>query len=718
MLSVKRTELKGVSMAEKVAPVNPPKETGSIRNVVLVGPSGAGKTTLLESLLLAGGAISRAGSTAEGTTVSDHDEVEHRLERSVGLSVAALDFHDTRINFIDTPGYADFAGEVGAGLRAADAALFVVTAKQGFDGNTRLLWQACAEIGMPRAIVVTKTDAPETNANARLAELREVLGAGVLAFEMPSGDDIIDLISQTVHHHAEGKHTAQSASDAEKSLIDSERGLLIEAIVSEADDDALMEEYLSGEEVDPKAIRADVVQAVAHGRFFPVMFTRQTPTGYGMEEVLDLIVEGFPSPLQHSIPAVYKIGDNSPQTLDANSSAGLVAEIIKTSSDPYLGRISIVRIFSGELKADDPVHVAGHFAERSGHEDHDLDEKIGTVNSPFGKVLRPMSVGIAGDIVAVTKLQTAETGDTLSAKSNPIIMPSWQMPEPLHPMAVVAHAKADEDKLAQSLNRLIAEDPCVRLERNAETKQTILWTLGEGHLDVLLDRLKNRFGVNVDAVPFKVALRETLLSSASAQGRLVKQSGGHGQYAVCDITVEPLPGGGFEFVDEVVGGAVPRNYIPSVEHGIRNQMERGLAAGYTVVDIRVRLQDGKSHSVDSSDMAFQQAGAMALQEAAKKAGVSMLEPVSTVTVEVDDEFVGAVLSDISGRRGRVSGTQPATMEGRSQVIAEVPDLELVTYATNLRSLSHGTGRFSRSSHGYELMPAQVAKTFLEAAKEH
>ena len=704
-------------MAEKVAPVNPPRETGAIRNVVLVGPSGAGKTTLLESLLLAAGAIARAGTITDGSTISDYDEVEHRLGRSVGLSVAAVDYKDVRINFIDTPGYADFAGEVGAGLRAADAALFVVTAKHGFDGNTRLLWEACAEVGMPRAIVVSKTDAPETDATARLAELRSALGAGVLAFELPNGDDILDLISQTVHHHAEGKHTAQPASEEEKSLIDSERGLLIEAIVSEADDDALMEEYLGGEEVDPKAVRADVVQAVAHGKFFPVMFTRTVPVGYGMDEILDLIAEGFPSPLQHSVPEVHKVGSDAVVALDATSNQ-LVAEIIKTSSDPYLGRISIVRIFSGSLKADDAVHVAGHFAERSGHEDHDIDEKIGTVNSPFGKVLRPMSAGIAGDIVAVTKLQVAETGDTLSSKAAPVMMPSWTMPEPLHPMAVVAHAKADEDKLAQSLSRLIAEDPCVRLDRNAETKQTVLWTLGEGHLDVLLDRLKNRFGVNVDSVPFKVALRETIQGTASAQGRLVKQSGGHGQYAVCDITVEPNPGGGFEFVDEVVGGAVPRNYIPSVEHGIRNQMERGLVAGYTVVDLRVRLQDGKSHSVDSSDMAFQQAGAMALQEAAKKAGVAMLEPVSHVTVEVDDEFVGAVLSDISGRRGRVSGTQPANLEGRSVVSAEVPDLELVTYATNLRSLSHGTGRFTRESRGYELMPAQVAKQFLEMAKEH
>lgn len=705
-------------MSEKVAPVNPPAEPSAIRNVVLVGPSGAGKTTLFESLLLAAGALPRQGSVADGTTVSDYDDAERRQQRSVNLSVAAVDYRNTRINLIDTPGYADFAGEVGAGMRAADAALFVVTAKSGFDGNTRLLWDACAAIDLPRAIVVTKTDMPESNAVERLEELRRVLGSGVLAFEMPLADDVIDLLSQTVNHHAEGKHTARPAEAAEIAQIASERGLLLEAIISEADDDALMEEYLNGEEVDSTKVRADVVQAVAHARFFPVMFTRQVPAGYGMDEVLDLIVDGFPSPLMHSIPSVHGISDDTPKQLDASVAAPLVAEVVKTTSDPYLGRISLVRIFSGQVKMDDIVHVSGHFAENSGHDDHDSDEKIGGIHSPFGKVLRPMSVGIAGDIVAVTRLTTAETGDTLSAKSQPVLMPPWEMPEPLHPMAVVAHAKADEDKLAQSLHRLIAEDPCVRLERNPETKQTVLWTLGEGHLDVLLDRLKTRYGVNVDPVPFKVALRETLSGTATAQGRLVKQSGGHGQYAVCDIQVEPLPSGsGFEFVDEVVGGAVPRNYIPSVEHGLRNQMERGLAAGYQVVDIRVRLQDGKAHSVDSSDMAFQQAGAMALQEAAKKAGVVMLEPVSTVSIEVDDDYVGAVLSDVSGRRGRVGGTVPAGSPGRSVVQAEVPDLELVTYATQLRSLSHGTGRFRREPHGYEAMPAQVAKAFLEQAKE-
>lgn len=700
-------------MAEKVAPVNPPASTEQIRNVVLIGPSGSGKTTLVESMLFAAGCTGRAGSIADGTTISDYDEAEKRQQRSVNLSVAAFDHQGVRINLIDVPGYADFAGEVGAGLRAADAALFVVTADSGFDGNTRLLWEECARIDMPRAIVVTKIDAPRATTATRVEELRSVLGAGVVAFELPMGDDVFDLLTQAVHNHAAGKHMARAATEDEMLQASDLRGALIEAIIAEADDEALMEQYLSGDEIDSAAARADVVEAVAHARFHPVLFTTTQPAGYGIDEVLDLIVTGFPSPLLHSIPTVQSLGDGSWVELHADAEGPLVAEVVKTTSDPYLGRISLVRVFSGTLREGDIVHVSGHFTAGSGHEDHDVEEKVGSLSSPFGKLLRPVSAGIAGDLVAVARLTRAETGDTLSPKERPVIMPSWSMPEPLHPMAVVAHAKQDEDKLAQGLHRLIIEDPSVRLERTLETNQTVLWTLGEAHLDVLLDRLKTRFGVAVDAEAFKVPLRETIMGTAQGHGRLVKQSGGHGQYAVCDITVEPLPHGtGFEFVDEVVGGAVPRQYIPSVEKGIRAQLERGLAAGYHVVDIRVRLQDGKSHSVDSSDMAFQHAGQLALQEAAAKAGVALLEPVSIIEVEVDEAYVGAVLGDIPTRRGRVTGTQPAVSQGRSVVAAEVPDLELVTYSTTLRSLSHGTGRFTRTPRGYETMPQQLAKTFM------
>jgi elongation factor G len=377
-------------------------------------------------------------------------------------------------------------------------------------------------------------------------------------------------------------------------------------------------------------------------------------------------------------------------------------------TDPYVGRISLVRVFSGTLRPDMTVHVSGHGLADRGHEDHDLDEKIGAVSSPIGKVQRTLDKAIAGDICAVAKLTRAETGDTLSGKDQPLLMQPWTMPEPLLPVAVVARSKADEDKLSQGLGRLVAEDPTMRLEQNAETHQLVIWAMGEAHVDVLLDRLANRYGVAVDPEPLKIALRETLAGPAKGHGRHVKQSGGHGQFAVCDIEVEPLPqGSGFEFVDKVVGGAVPRQFIPSVEKGLRAQMERGVTAGYPMVDLRVTLTDGKAHSVDSSDMAFQMAGGLALRDAASQTQVVMLEPVDEVSVLVDDAYVGAIMGDMSSRRGHVVGTEPVG-NGRTLVRADVPQLEIIRYAIDLRSLSHGTGTFTRRYQRHDPMPPNVA----------
>jgi elongation factor G len=363
------------------------------------------------------------------------------------------------------------------------------------------------------------------------------------------------------------------------------------------------------------------------------------------------------------------------------------------------------------------VHVSGHFSSFFGggdeqapgvHEDHDEDEKIGSLSTPLGKQQRPADRVVAGDLCAIGRLSRAETGDTLSDKETPLVLKPWSMPEPLLPLAIRARAKADEDKLGTGLQRLAAEDPTLRIEHNAETHQIVLWCMGEAHADVVLDRLENRHGAAVDQVELRVPLRETFASKGQGHGRHVKQSGGHGQYAVCDITVEPLPqGSGFEFVDKVVGGAVPRQFIPSVEKGVRAQMEKGLVAGYPVVDIRVTLTDGKAHSVDSSDMAFQTAGALALREAATAARMSLLEPVDEISVLVPDDLVGTVMSDLSGRRGRVLGSEPVGVE-RTLVRAEVPQIEISRYTIDLRAFSHGAASFSRSFVRYEPMPENIA----------
>jgi elongation factor G len=400
--------------------------------------------------------------------------------------------------------------------------------------------------------------------------------------------------------------------------------------------------------------------------------------------------------------------------LTCDPTGPLLAEVVKTTSDPYVGRVSLVRVFSGTVRSDMTVHVSGHFSAfygESTHADHDEDERIGALSVPLGKQQRPVSTVIAGDICAVGRLSRAETGDTLSDKGNPLVLKPWTMPEPLLPIAVQAHAKADEDKLSQGLQRLAAEDPTLRIENNAETHQIVLWCMGEAHSDVVIDGLKTRYGVSVDTVELRVPLRETFATKAAAKGRHVKQSGGHGQYAICDIEVEPLPHGGeFEFVDKVVGGSVPRQFIPSVEKGVRAQMEKGVSAGYPLVDIRVTLFDGKAHSVDSSDMAFQMAGGLALKEAAAKAKVSLLEPVDTVSVMIPDDLVGAVMSDLSGRRGRVLGTERVG-DDRTMVRAEVPQTEITRYAIDLRALSHGAASFSREFARYEPMPDQIAQKF-------
>jgi elongation factor G len=373
-----------------------------------------------------------------------------------------------------------------------------------------------------------------------------------------------------------------------------------------------------------------------------------------------------------------------------------------------VGRISLVRVFSGTLRPDASVHVSGHGRAASGHEDHDDDERIGALTSPLGKQQRPVTQCAAGDICAVAKLGTAETGDTLSDKEQPLLMESWSMPEPLLPVAIVAKSKADEDKLSQALSRLVAEDPTLRLENNAETRQLVLWCMGEAHADLLLDRLANRYGVAVETTDLRVPLRETVAGKAQGLGRNVKQSGGHGEYGICHIEIEPLAdASAFEFVDKIVGGVVPRQFIPSVEKGVRWQMEQGVVAGYPMIGIRVTLYDGKAHSVDSSDMAFQKAGRAALRDAVDKAGPKLLEPVDEVSVLVPDDYVGAIMSDVPSRRGRVLGTEQIGV-GRTLVKAEIPELEITRYAIELRSLSHGTGSFTRSYLRHEPLPSHLA----------
>jgi elongation factor G len=689
----------------------------AIRNVVLVGPSGGGKTTLVEALLVASGVLTRPGSVVDGTTVCDYDEAEINAQRSVGLGLAPLQHYGIKVNLIDTPGYADFVGELRAGLRAADCALFVIAANEGVDELTKTLWMECSQVGMPRAVVITKLDHARANYDTALAEAQQAFGDKVLPLYLPADSPctgLIGLLSQTHYEYADGKRTSTHEPDASYAdQIEELRGTLIEGIIEESEDETLMDRYLGGEEIDQAVLIDDLEKAVARASFFPVIPVCST-TGVGTLELLEIATSGFPAPAEHPMPEVFTPQGAPRQGLTCDPDGPLLAEVVKTTSDPYVGRVSLVRVFSGTIRPDATVHVSGHFSSFFGtngssttHADHDEDERIGTLSFPLGKQQRPAPSVVAGDICAIGRLSQAETGDTISDKSDPLVLQPWTMPEPLLPVAVQPHAKTDEDKLSVGLQRLAAEDPTLRIEQNPETHQIVLWCMGEAHSGVVLDGLSRRYGVAVDTVELRVPLRETFGGNAKGHGRHVKQSGGHGQYAVCDIEVEPLPeGAGFEFVDKVVGGAVPRNFIPSVEKGVRAQMEKGVGAGYPVVDIKVTLFDGKAHSVDSSDFAFQMAGGLALREAAAATKVNLLEPIDEISVLVPDDLVGAVMGDLAGRRGRVLGTE--TVGDRTLVKAEVPQVELTRYAIDLRSLSHGAASFTRSFARYEPMPEHAA----------
>jgi elongation factor G len=697
-------------------------EPARVRNVVLVGHSSAGKTTLVEALLAATGTITRAGSVADGTTVSDHDPAAVRQQRSVSLAGAPLSHDGIKVNLLDTPGYADFVGELRAGLRAADAALFVVPAVDGMDSATAALWEECAAVGMPRAVAVSRLDHQRADFDETVALCRRVFGDNVLPLYLPllsdDGESVVGLmglITRRVFDYSAGYPPQVREPDPEHlPAIGEARNELIEGIIAESEDESLMDRYLAGEEIDVQVLIDDLEKAVSRGNFFPVIPVC-AETSVGLDALLEVLTSAFPAPVERDLPPVTGVDGSPRPPLTCDPAGPLVAEVVKTTIDRHVGRVSLIRVFSGTLRAEQTVHVSGHGMEDRGHPDHDADERIAHIYSPLGANLREVPHCVAGDICAITKSGTAETGDTISAKDDPLLVTPWEMPEPLLPVAVVAKSRSDEDALAKNLARLVAGDPTMRLERNPETHQMVLWCMGEAHADVVLDRLRSG-GVDLDTEPVRVPLRETFAGASKGHGRHVKQSGGHGQYGVCDIEVEPLPRGpGFEFVDKVVGGAVPHNYIPSVEKGVRAQMERGIVAGYPVVDTRVTLFDGKAHSVDSSDAAFQTAGALALRDAAEKGQMILLEPVDEIVVRVPDSFVGSVMSDLSGRRGRVLGTETDSGGERSIVRAEVPATELLRYAVELRAMTSGAGTFSRTFARYDPMPAHLAD---QVRKEH
>jgi len=674
--------------------------TDHVRNILIVGHGGAGKTSLVEAILHATGATNRVGRVEDGTTVTDFEPEETRKQISVSLAVAPVEHDGFKVNLLDAPGYADFVGDVRAALPAADAVLFVVSAVEGVETQTEVVWTMAEELGLPRAFFINKLDRDRASFARALDGIQGAFGKACPPLYLPIGEEhdfrgLVGLLSGRAITYDGG---TRAEGDVPADLQEAASGLreqLIEAIIQESEDEALMDRYLGGDEIAPTDLIPDLEQAVAAGRLFPVLAGAAT-RNIGVVELLEVCTQAFPSPTER--PPV--------EGRRADPAGPLAAYVFKTISDPYVGRMNLFRVLSGTFLPDSTV-----FNSAKGK-----DERVGHLLTVRGKAQEPADKVVAGDIGAVAKLADTATGDTLCAKDDPVTLPAPSMPDPLLPIAIAPKSRGDEEKLSSGLGRTEAEDLTLRVERNPETKQTILWGMGENHIEVTLERLKRKYGVEVVQVPLLLPYKETFKSPVKALGRHVKQSGGHGQYGICNIEVEPLPrGGGFEFVDKIYGGAIPNQFIPSVEKGVRKAMEDGLVAGYPVVDIRVTLYDGKFHTVDSSDMAFQIAGSLAMKEAAAQADTVLLEPVLELEVLVPDDYVGDILGDLSSRRGRVVGTDPVGT-GRTLVRATAPEAEVVRYAIDLRSMTRGRGSFARRFAHYEELPSHMATKVIGEAK--
>ncbi len=669
-----------------------------IRNVALVGHNGVGKTTLAEALLASTGTVARRGRVEDGTTVCDFEPEEIKRQMSVQLALAPLTVGDVKINLIDTPGFADFFGEVRAALSVADLAVVVVSAVEGIEAQTEAAWDLAGELGLARLVFVNKLDRERASFDRVLAELVERFGAGIAPLELPLGEEhdlrgVVDLLTdEAITYDGDGRYTGPIP--AELAAVEHQvREHLVEGIV--LGDDALMERYLDGDVPPTAELEATLATGIVDGVVFPVVCGSAT-TGVGVDRLASLIAEIGPPPDRR--PSFRVRAGDAEHDVVCDPSGQPLAVAFKTVSDPYVGRISLLRALSGTIRPDTVLANPRTHAE----------ERLHVLELLRGKETEPMPEVQAGDLFAVPKLSDTATGDTLAPKGTPVVVLDTALPEPtVLGVAIQPKSKGDEDKLMTGLHRLQDEDRSLVVERIDETHQTVLRGAGEMHLAVVCDRLHRKFGVDVATEEVKIAYRETITKTAEAEGKYKKQTGGHGQYGVAVLRVAPLErGAGFRFVDQVVGGAIPKQYIPAVEKGVAEAMESGGPNGFPVVDIEVTCLDGKYHPVDSSEMSFRMASALALREALAAAGPVVLEPISMVTVTVPAAMQGDVLGDLNARRGRVQGTD-TTGDGRQVITALVPTAEIQRYAVDLRSLTGGRGRFTAEHHHYDTTVAKA-----------
>jgi len=673
-----------------------------IRNVALVGHRGSGKTSLMEALLFEAGAINRLGSVSDGTTISDSDEDEKARGMSISASLASFDWKDVKVNLLDTPGEPSFVADALGAMRVCESAVFVINAVMGVEVSTTRLWQRAAELHIARLIYVNMLDRERADFFRTLDSLKAAFGPHVVATEIPIGFEhettgLIDLVDMKAYaYDGTGKDNVSEIPIPEdlQAIAEEYREKLMDEVAENSE--ALMERYLADEPISHDEIVHALEEGTDQGHIFPVTCGIAT-SHFGTDRLLDAIVEDLPSPAQHERLVV----DGT--TLEPDPDQEMFAYVFKTRADPFAGRINLFRVYQGHVDHDS--HVLNC---RSHHK-----ERIGQLLSPHGKEMTHADSFGPGDIGAVAKLKETKAGDWLATRDQPISMPSIKLPAPVMAFSIEPKTKGDEEKVFTSLHRLQEEDPTIDLHRDPDTGEQIVAGLSQLHVEVIVERLRTRFGVEVSLKPPRVPYQETVRGTATAHGRHKKQSGGRGQFGDCHIKVEPCEED-FEFVNEIKGGVIPTNFIPAVEKGVRDALGQGALAGYPVKGVRVRLFDGSFHSVDSSEMAFRLAGSIAMKQALEQAGPALLEPIMLVTCSVPDDHVGDVMGDLSSRRGRPLGTEPSG--GMTDVKAEVPMSEMLSYAPDLRSITAGQGEYTMEFLRYEEIPAHLAGKIADSAR--
>jgi len=678
-------------------------KSDKLRSVGIAAHGGAGKTSLAEAMLFNCGAVSRLGKVDDGTATTDFEPEEIKRKVTISAALAPCEWREYKINVIDTPGYADFVAEVRGAFRAVDAALIVLCAASGVEVESEKVWKYAGEEKLPRLVFVNKMDRENADFYAAIEQMKESFGGKIVPLQLPIGAEtsfagIVDLVAMQAT--IGGKSGEPIPSDLEQQVEDYRQGLVEAA--AEADDD-LLAKYLEGEELTTAEIMRGLAVGIGSGTIVPV-FCGSALKNIGVGTLLDALVAYLPPPGRQP---VLGMKPKSEELAERGAGDPFSALVFKTTADPFVGRLSYLRILSGSIKADSMAYNASR----------DKNERIGHVFAFRGKQQEPLSVAHAGDIVVVAKLQETGTGDTLCDKESPIVYPPIAYAKPMFTMRLEAKNKADEDKIGSALQRVVDEDPTIRIAKEPGSGQLLVRGIGELHLDIMADKIKRKFGVDIVLSTPKVPYRETIRGSVKVEGKHKKQTGGHGQFGHVWLQIDPLPSGGeFQFVDSIFGGAVPRQYIPAVEKGVREAMQQGVLAGYPLVDLKVTLTDGSYHTVDSSEMAFKIASTMALRKGVLQARPVLLEPIYDLEVHVPESYMGDIIGDLNGKRGRIQGMEP-TGDGLGVVRAQVPLAEVFRYAIDLRSVTQGRGSYDLTFSHYEEVPQRLAEAIIAGAKK-